>query len=186
MKNYLKEISHEIISIWGILLFLQLPLFLCISLKSNITLPYKIYYIIYCSLSSVILSLNLSHFSHINKLSKKDKFIEINKNTVLTNFLFSLIIFSYLFIYFLVFTNNISPNTMTLIVICNIPLFILILRHIVIGNNFLIYGFRLIEIKNIYNFKLSQNYIVLFLRDGNNLFLPISQVVYKELKKRIK
>lgn len=188
MKNYLKEISSEIILIWSILSFLQLPLFLCISLKVNIPLPYKVYYITYCIISSTLLSLNLSHFSYTNRLRKKDAFIEINKSIILYKLLFILIIFSYFFIYFLVFTNNLLPNSLTLIVICNVPLFILISRRILIGNKFLVYGFRIIEIKNIYKFKLSLNYnsIILFLRDGNNIFLPINQVTYKELEKRIK
>jgi hypothetical protein len=88
----------------------------------------------------------------------------------------------------MLFTHNISYISPQLIVPSLAPLFFLTYNDLSIGDKFLIYGFRILKLENIYDFRLSKDsrHIVILLKDGNSISLPVYKKLYDELVKKNK
>lgn len=188
MNAYLRKNTYIFMLILLMLLSLQIPILLWIFVQIHIDLTKEVFSIFFLALSNLIVSICLSHFFNLKKLKKTDKLIAINRSLYMEIPSLLLIVFSYIFSYYMLFTNNISYISPQLIVPSLAPLFFLTYNDLSIGDKFLIYGFRILKLENIYDFRLSKDsrHIVILLKDGNSISLPVYKKLYDELVKKNK
>lgn len=189
MNAYLRKNTSVFILILLILLSVQISILLWIFFKAHIfDLTKKLFSILFLVLSDMILSICFSHFYNLKNLKKFDTLIAINRNIYMEILSFLLILFSYIFSYYMLFTRNVSYISPQFIVPSLVPLFFLTYNDLSIGDKFLVYGFKILELDSIYNFYLSKDsrHIIIFLKDGSNFSVPVYKKLYDKLVKKYK
>lgn len=188
MNNYLKKNKHVFLLVLIGILLIQIPVFTLLFYKINITFYKKVFSLLFMLIYCIILSLCISHFLIVGKYKKIDTLISINESLYMHCLSFLLVLFSYTLSLYLIFANNIGYISPEILVPPLFPLIFLTLSHLLVGDKFLIYGFKVVNWEDIIDFRIlpNTNRITVVLKNGSYCLFPINKKLYDALVKKMK